>query len=379
MSAAKLWRPVAGPLVAVAILTSAGCGFRGLNSFPLPGTVGSGAGSYQVAAQLPDITNLQPNSPVMVGDVTVGSITKIQRQDWHALVTMRIRSGVELPANSVARVGQTSILGSLHVEVAPPQGAPAQGRLHDGSLIPLSSAMSYPTVEQTLAAVSVLLNNGGIGQIQDITEAFSTAFAGREQDLRSLIRQLAHFTSALDRQTGDIITATEKTNRLAARFADQKPVVDRALQTIPNALKILGDERSQFVDAVDLLGKLSALTADSVNKTKESLVAELEALGPVFDSLANAGPALTRSLSYLTTPPWVKETLPYWMRGDYGNATLILDMTLGRIDSNMFTGTRWEGNLTELEMQWGRTIGQLPSPYTAGNPVAIPYRTDQGR
>jgi phospholipid/cholesterol/gamma-HCH transport system substrate-binding protein len=29
-------------------------------------------------------------------------------------------------------------------------------------------------------------------------------------------------------------------------------------------------------------------------------------------------------------------------------------------------------------MYWGRTIGQLPSPATAGNPLIIPYRADQG-
>jgi phospholipid/cholesterol/gamma-HCH transport system substrate-binding protein len=52
---------------------------------------------------------------------------------------------------------------------------------------------------------------------------------------------------------------------------------------------------------------------------------------------------------------------------------------LSRIDSSLFTGTRYEGNLTNLEMQWGRTIGQLPSPYTARNPLVAPYRWDQGR
>ena len=41
--------------------------------------------------------------------------------------------------------------------------------------------------------------------------------------------------------------------------------------------------------------------------------------------------------------------------------------------SSLFTGTRWEGDLTELEMQWGRTIGQMPSPYTSGNPLIAPY------
>ena len=90
-------------------------------------------------------------------------------------------------------MGQTSLLGSLHIELAPPTDVAPQGRLHDGSLIPLSSGGAYPTTEQTLAAISLLLNGGGIGQIQDITKAFSTAFAGREHDLRSLIEQLDKF------------------------------------------------------------------------------------------------------------------------------------------------------------------------------------------
>jgi phospholipid/cholesterol/gamma-HCH transport system substrate-binding protein len=51
---------------------------------------------------------------------------------------------------------------------------------------------------------------------------------------------------------------------------------------------------------------------------------------------------------------------------------------LSRLDASFFTGTRWEGNLTELETQWGRTIGVLPSPYTGGNPLLAPYRYDQG-
>jgi len=95
--------------------------------------------------------------------------------------------------------------------------------------------------------------------------------------------------------------------------------------------------------------------------------------------LANAGLALTRSLSFLATYPWPKETITNWVRGDYANLSLIVDLTLSRIDSSFFTGTRWEGNLTELELQWGRTIGQTPSPYTAGNPLIVPYRWDQGK
>ena len=85
------------------------------------------------------------------------------------------------------------------------------------------------------------------------------------------------------------------------------------------------------------------------------------------------------SLSTLATFPWPVETLEKWVRGDYANLTATIDLTLSRIDADFFTGTRWEGKLTELEMQWGRTIGQLPSPYTAGNPLVAPYNWNQGR
>jgi phospholipid/cholesterol/gamma-HCH transport system substrate-binding protein len=227
--------------------------------------------------------------------------------------------------------------------------------------------------------LSLLLNGGGLGRAQEITEAFSTAFAGREADLRSAITQLDEFIGHLNDQTADIIAATESVNDLAGQFAADKPVLDNAIRTIPDALAVLSEQRTHLTDALDAFGKFSALTADAVNGSKEKLVTELKDLGPVLESLANAGPALTRALSFLTTFPWPKETLDKWMRGDYANLTMVVDMTLSRLDAGLFTGTRFEGDLTQLELQWGRTIGQTPSPYTAGNPLIAPYRFDQGR
>ena len=359
-------------------LTISGCGWKGLNSLPMPGTEGDGPGAFTVQVQLPDVTTVQQNSRVRVGDVNVGTVAKIERQDWHALVTIKLDGSVNLPANAIATVGQTSVFGSTHVELAPPSHTTPEGRLHNGSLIPLSSGAAYPTTEQTLSAISLLLNGGGVGQIQEITREFSAAFAGREQDLRSLIHQLDEFIDHVNDQTDDIIAATDSLNNLVGQFAERKPVLDTALQTIPDALAVLKDQRANLAEALDRFGKFSELTADSVNQTKASLVQELKDLGPVLESLSNAGPALTRSLSFLSTLPWTKETVTNAFRGDYANMTLVVDMTLSRIDSSLFTGTRWEGNLTELELQWGRTVGQMPSPYTAGNPLTIPYRVDQG-
>ena len=378
-------RVVAWVMVSLFAAGLSGCGWHGLNSLPLPGTQGGGPGSFVVQAQLPDVNNIQANSRVRVADVTVGHVTKIERQGWHALLTIELNGDVDLPANATAKIGTTSLLGSQHIELAPPTNETPRGKLRNGALIPLARAGAYPTTEQTLAALSMVLNGGGLGQIQDITEALSTAFRGREHDLRSLVGQLDKFTADLNAQKGDIIAAAEKLNSLVGKFAAQKPVLDRAIATIPDALGVLNNQRDNLVEAADQLGKFSALTADTVNKTKVNLVKELKEVGPVLESLANAGPSLTRALSLIATFPFPNETFENFMRGDFVNLTAIVDLTLSRIDQGIFTGTRWECHLTQLELQWGRTIGQYPSPCTsgtpsvAGNPLTIPYRWDQGR
>jgi phospholipid/cholesterol/gamma-HCH transport system substrate-binding protein len=380
----RKWISVAAAVLAGSLVISGCAGWRGLNSIPLPGVEGVGPGSFTIQAQMPDVDNIEPNSRVRVGDVNVGTVKKIERQGWHALVTMELNRDVQLPANATATLGQTSLLGSLHIELAPPKDVPPQGRLHQGSLIPLASSGKYPSTEETLSAIALLLNGGGIGNIQDITDALSIAFNGRENDLRSLIEQLDKAIGYLNDQKDDIIAATDSLNNLVGQFAAQKPVVDKALKTIPDALAVLKDQRNNLSEALAQLGKFSALAANSVNQTKDALVQELKDLGPVVQSLADAGPALTRALSFLPTFPFPKETLTNWMRGDYANLTLILDLTLSRIDSGIFTGSRWECNLTWLELQWGRTIGQFPSPCmsggpgTPGNPLIAPYRFDQG-
>lgn len=360
-------------ILAIACLSVAGCEWRGLNSLSLPGTTGTGPGSYTVQAQLPDVVTIQQNTRVRVADVNVGNVTKIEVQGWHALVTMRIDGDVHLPANSTAKVGQTSLLGSMHIELAPPTDQPPHGELKDGSLITLDRASTYPTTEQTLASVSVLLNGGGLGQLQEINQAFATALTGRESDMKSLLTQLDTFIDRLNAQTDDIITATERLNDLAGQVAAKDLTVDKALTTIPQALAVLADSRTKLANAIDALGKFGAIAADTVHQTKQSLVDNLRNIAPVLRELANAGPALTRGLDFLSTYPWVKSTIPNWFRGDFANISLVIDLTLSRIDSSLFTGTRWEGDLTELEMQWGRTIGQMPSPYTAVNPLIAPY------
>lgn len=367
-------------LLAVTVLSGCGVlrGFHGANSLPLPGRAGVGPGSYTIQAQIPDVNNLKTNSRVQFNDVLVGNVAKIERQGWHALVTMTIDPGVDLPANATVTIGQNSLLGTPIVALASPPSATPIGKLHNGSVIPLSSAGAYPNTEQTLAALSLVLNGGGLNHLQDITQALSTALAGRGQDVKSLTGQLKIFTTYIDDQKDDIIAAFDSFNGLVGQIADQDPLLDKALKTVPDAIAVLNDERDTINNALATFGPFADLTADVLNQTKDNLLKELGDVGPVEQSLANSGQALTRGLDYIALPLFSKSPSGKWIRGDYGNLTAVFDLTLSRLDNGLLTGTRWEGNLTELEMQWGRTLGVTPSPYTARNPLVAPYHFNQG-
>src|SRR6202000_1201853 len=97
-------------------------------------------GSYSTPVDLADVAPLPQNSPVMIDDVTVGSVSGIdamQRTDgsFYAAVKLTLDRNAVLPANSIASVAQTALLGSQHVELAAPRNQPPVGRLVDGSAI----------------------------------------------------------------------------------------------------------------------------------------------------------------------------------------------------------------------------------------------------
>src|SRR4029078_11312838 len=109
--------------------------------------------------------------------------------------------------------------------------------------------------------------------------------------------------------------ATERLNSLAGQVAASDQKVDRALTTIPQALALLAASRTELAVAIAALGKFIAIATSTVNQTKESLVNNLRSIAPVFRELANAGPALTRGLDFLSTYPSVKSTLSNCFRG----------------------------------------------------------------
>ena len=355
-------------MVAVSLVLG-GCQYDGLNSIPMPGTQGQGDDAYTLKIEMPNVTTLSQNSPVRVDDVAVGVVSDIEVQGWHALVTVRVNGDVALPANATARIGQTSLLGSQHLELSVPTGVEPEGRLSDGDVIPIERAGAYPTIEQTLSSLSVVLNGGGLAQIQDIVKELNATLDGREDSVRDLLPRVDELVSGLDKQREDIISAMDGLDRLSIKVNEQTPTIEAALNEIPAGLEVLVGQRQNLTSALTELGKLSETATHLIESSGEDLKANLRNLTPTLRELANSGSALTQVLSIALTYPFPMKTMDSAIRGDYANLMMTIDMSGERIDSNFFTGTGIGGSLGGVEGAVGALAGVAGQ---AGDPLKDP-------
>ncbi len=323
------------------LTTTAGCAFQGLNSLPLPGAVGRGPHAHIYHVQIANVGTLESNSPVMINDVIVGSVGNMTVQGWHANVEVSVQPDVVVPANAVASVGQTSLLGSMHVELDPPPGEAPHGRLEPGSTIPLNKASKYPSTEETLASLSLVINTGGLAQLGDIIHNVNTALSGRQQQVRELLTRLDTFVGTLNDQRDNIVASIQSLNRLASTFAGQREVLTEALQKIPPALDVLIRERPRITTALEKLGDFSDTATRLVNDSKADLVKNLQNLEPTVRALADVGPNLATAIAYATHYPFSQGLIDRGVKGDYMNLWAVVDFTRERLKRTLLLGTRW--------------------------------------
>jgi phospholipid/cholesterol/gamma-HCH transport system substrate-binding protein len=315
-------------ILSVATLGLTGCGFHGLYGTNLPGGVDVGSHPYSVTIEFRDVLDLVPQSNVKVNDVAVGKVKSISLDGWNAKVTVQINKNVHLPANARAAVQQTSLLGEKYVNIAPPIGQ-AEGTLADGAHIPISRTGTAPEVEEVLGALSLMLNGGGFEQIRTITTELNKALHGNEKSVRDLIGQLNTFVGSLDKQKDDITTALVNVDKLAATLNRQKQTIINTLDTLPQAITILKDDRSKLTTLLGSLARLGAVASRVVNSTQATLVASLKSLAPVLESLTATGSDLPKAFKILLTFPFPLGATKKFAKGDYANLNIFLDFNLG--------------------------------------------------
>ncbi|MGW2604305.1 MCE family protein [Streptomyces mirabilis] len=323
-------------------LLLSGCEFNGWYDVQLPGGAASDGHAYHVTVEFRDVLDLVPQSAVKVNNVTVGAVEKVELDGWHARVRLRVADSVKLPANAVAELRQTSMLGEKYVALSAPTGTAPMGRLGDGDRIPLSRSGRNPEIEEVLSALSALLNGGGVAQLKTITVELNKALDGRENRVRSLLKELNTFIGGLDDQRKDIVHALEAVDRLAGRLGKEKKTIAQAVDTMPPALKVLADQRRDLTRMLTALSKLGTTGTKVVNASHDDTVANLRQLRPILQQLNKAGDDLPNSLELLTTYPFPRNAVDA-VKGDYVNLDITADLDLSDLYGNLTVGNSGRG------------------------------------
>jgi phospholipid/cholesterol/gamma-HCH transport system substrate-binding protein len=311
----------------------------------------------------------------------VGRVEEIElADDWTAVVTLTVNGDVDLPANAVAMIQQSSLLGEKYVELAAPGNEKAEGRLEDGSLIPLERTNRNVEVEELLGALSLVLNGGGLAQLQTINRELGEALQGRESAIRSTLSELDTFIGGLDEQKTEINRALDSVNALAGSLAARTSTIETALDTIGPGLDVINQQRDLLVSMLESLARLGDVGTRIINQSAADTVADLQLLQPVLTQLAAAGPDLAGSLDLLLTYPFPASAVtgtgnggptPLNYRldrrtGGYGlftNMTATVEMDLTQVLCRYVIDPA-TGALEQLEPQdlVGGTCGQAGTP-----------------
>lgn len=344
---------------AVVTALASGCSAN-LEDYTLPGGADVGDEPKTLAIQFDDVLDLVLQSSVKVDGLDAGRVTGISLAEdgWTAQVDIVLRDDIDLPTNTEASIQQTNLLGEKFIQLTPPEDEPATGELVDGDVISTSNSRTATDIEQVLGALSLLLNGGGVDQIQPIVAELRALTEGREGDLTTTLRSADELISGLNRQRDSITDALEGVNLMTSRANDQRQQIQAALDELPAGVAVLEEQRPQLVEMLRRVDELGDVGSDILLTSREDLIADLRALRPVLQYIGESTPELIDLAGFVPTFPFPDASITSTV-GGAANVFLSIDATISE-------------TLRNLGVNQGDPVSVRP-PNTRG-----PYNVDPG-
>ena len=277
-------------------LLLAGCGTTAAD-LPLPD--GSAGGpTYEVKAEFEDALNLAVGAPVKVDGVTVGRVREVEVRDFTAHVTLDVRRSTPLRRGAEARLRSTTPLGELYVQVDDPDKG---SRLAAGSTLGTDDTSVAPTIEDTMTSASMLINGGGLGQLQTIVREANAALGGHEESTREVLGRLATTAAQFNDSSDDIDAALDALAAVSGELNRRRDTINAALHDIAPAAKVLRantDELADLLRGVDDLGTTAVRVIDT---TRDDLLKTFAEIGPVLDEFSTLEKTFGPGLADLVT------------------------------------------------------------------------------
>ncbi len=263
-----------------------GCGV-GLDSVPLPAP-SVGPHAYTLTATFANALNLPTKATVRLNGADIGQVESMAAHDYAAVVRLRIRAGVSLPAGTGAELRSATPMGDVFIAMTPPQH-PGDKLLRDGDSIPESATTAAATIEEVLTRAALLVNGGVIRDLTKVINGAGTELDGRGERLSDLINRTTALVRTLADRSDQIRGAVHAADTLTATVAAQQSTMNDAVAAAGPALQVVGDDTRSIVA---LASQLSSIAGQldrfpSVNGTgKRSLVTDMNNLAAGLNTAA---------------------------------------------------------------------------------------------
>ncbi len=262
----------------VGAFTLAGLGLLVSAVFYLGGLSLKSEEGYTLYAGFHQVIGVTPQADVMLSGVPVGKVQSIVNDGGGVTVTMNIKPGVKIPAQSAVTVGSSGVMGEKFINIVPEDAHSPAAQNGDYFIGTDEEGMDtvFAKMSHALTDVQTLLSNindmvgdpklkasvvamthnmeGASGHINELTAVLEAMAKDNQSDIRGIVANMNGITASLDRtmvsvesmmQNADTVFGDPQTAaNIKATLQNVKDTSDKISHMASNMDKTFGDPKT---------------------------------------------------------------------------------------------------------------------------------------
>jgi phospholipid/cholesterol/gamma-HCH transport system substrate-binding protein len=218
-------------------------------------TACSGSETIEATAAFDDVGDLVTGAPVTMADISVGKVSGIRLEGSEAIVTLELDPEAEIPADVIARVRRTSVLGERIVDLVPSGTEDGGALLADGADI--SETEVRTDLEDLVDEGSEVLGAVAASDLAVMIDQGGRGFGGRGEELRSILNSYSELVGAYARRGEMLKNLISNLDEFNATVASEAESHRQAVRSTARSVEVLSEESAELERSIVSLNRLA--------------------------------------------------------------------------------------------------------------------------
>ncbi|MBY6413555.1 MCE family protein [Rhodococcus sp. BP-252] len=261
------------------------------------------AGATNITAYFDKSVGIYEGSDVRVLGVAVGEVTSVTPQGDQVEVQMRVKRGIDIPADAKAAQITPSLVSDRYIQLAPAYSG--GDTMASGAVIPRDRTATPVEVDQIYASIdelSTALGPEGANKDGALTDLVNTGAAnldGNGEALGDSITQLSEASRTLNESRGDLFDTVKNLQTFVSALAANDQQVRNFNNQLSDLTSFLNGEREDLGAALNQLSITLGDVAGFVADNRDQLVQAADGLVQPTQTLADGKESLVETLTLL--------------------------------------------------------------------------------